>query len=132
MYGIAIASVALLHAGYLVFQTWGALLALRSRYWLVPHLAAVTWGITIVAVQGSCPLTRLEKHLIAQSGGTPYSESYLDYYLFGTLLPDGTQTLVYALHLLVIAATYGFVLPRLGRRPQEPSVPEVTIGAKRT
>ena len=104
--------IAVLHAGYLVYQTLGALLAMQDRRWLLPHTAAVTWGVVIVVVQGSCPLTLLEKHLIGRSGGTPYTESYLDRYLFGTVLPDGTQTLVYGLHLAVIAATYLVVAHR--------------------
>lgn len=109
---VAAVSVAVLHAGYLVYQTFGALLALRDPRWLLPHAAAVTWGVLIVVVQGRCPLTVLERHLIDRSGGTPYAESYLDRYLYGTVLPDGTQAWVYGLHLAVIAASYVVVAHR--------------------
>lgn len=110
-------AVVLLHALYLVYQTFGALLGLRSRRWLVPHLLAVTWGVLIVVLQGRCPLTVLEKQLIDASGATPYTESYLDHYVFGTLLPDGSQAWVYASHLVVIVLTYLVVLvPALGGR----------------
>lgn len=108
--------VVLLHAAFLLFQMLGALLALASRGWLIPHLVTVTWGIGIVVVQGGCPLTGLEKRLIEAGGGTPYSGSFLDHYLFGTVLPDGTQALVYGLHLVVIVATYAYVVPRLRQR----------------
>jgi hypothetical protein len=113
MWTLTIASVVLLHVGYLVFQTLGALLILRHRGWLWAHLGAVTWGVLIVVVQGSCPLTRLEKYLTIRSGETPYTGSFLDHYMFGALLPDGTQSLVYGGHLLVIIATYAYVLTRL-------------------
>lgn len=112
MWTLAIISVALLHAAYLVFQTFGALLTLHRPGWLWAHLAAVTWGVTIVVVQASCPLTLLEKHLIARSGGTPYTESYLDQYVFGQVLPNGAQGVVYGAHFVVIVATYAYVLNR--------------------
>ena len=105
--------VVVLHWAYLVFQTLGALLALRNPRWLWVHPLAVVWGVGIVAFQGGCPLTRLEKLLVARSGGTPYQESFLDHYFFGVVVPDGGQALVYGLHLLVILATYAFVLSRL-------------------
>ncbi|UFN45136.1 DUF2784 family protein [Nocardioides okcheonensis] len=66
--------------------------------------------------QGGCPLTVLEKDLIERAGGTPYSGSFLDHYIFGILLPDGTQAFVYATDLVVIFATYAFVVLRLRRR----------------
>jgi hypothetical protein len=106
---VAAGVVALVHVGYLVFQTLGALLGLRWRRWLWAHAAAVTWGVLIVVTQGRCPLTRLEKELLARSGGPSYTESFLDHYLFGRVLPDGSQAWVYGLHLVVIAATYAVV-----------------------
>jgi hypothetical protein len=113
---VAVVVVVLLHAAYLVFQMMGALLALRHPWWLRVHPLAVIWGVGIVAFQGGCPLTRLEKLITARSGGTPYQGSFLDHYFFGVLVPDGSQALVYGLHLLVILATYAFVLSRLRSR----------------
>jgi hypothetical protein len=122
--------VALLHMAFLVFQMLGAVLALVSRVWLVAHVATVVWGVGIIVVQGSCPLTALEKHLIERGGGTPYGGSFLDHYVFGVLLPDGTQALVYGAHLVVILATYVYVVPRLrrrhGRGADGASVPRLT------
>ena len=109
-------AVVLLHAAFLLYQMLGALLGLVSPAWLVPHLAVVAWGVGIVVAQGSCPLTVLEKDLIERAGGTPYAGSFLDHYLFGILFPEGTQVLVYGTHLVVIVATYAYVLTRLRRR----------------
>jgi hypothetical protein len=109
--------VVALHAGYLAYQMLGGLLALRDRRWLYPHLLAVTWGVVIVAMQWRCPLTRLEKHLRAESGGTAYEGSFLDHYVFGTWLPDGSQPWVYGAHLAVIAGVYLLLLRHAtGRR----------------
>jgi hypothetical protein len=125
---VAVVVVVLLHAAYLVFQTLGALLALRHPRWLWVHPLAVIWGVGIVAFQGGCPLTRLEKLLMARSGETPYQGSFLDRYLFGVLVPDGSQALVYGLHLLVILATYAFVLTRLRTRALVPAAAPPRVG----
>ncbi|WP_164519480.1 DUF2784 domain-containing protein [Nocardioides ferulae] len=114
-------AVVLLHLAFLLFQMLGALLGLVSRAWLVPHLAVVAWGVGIVITQGGCPLTVLEKNLIERAGGTPYAGSFLDHYLFGILFPDGTQALVYGAHLVVIVATYAYVLTRLRWRSVQAS-----------
>jgi hypothetical protein len=114
---VAAGVVALVHVVYLVFQTLGALLGLRDRRWLWAHAAAVTWGVTIIVVQGRCPLTLLEKQLLSRSGGSSYTESFLDHYLFGRVLPDGSQAWVYGLHLVVIAATYAVVAVHWRRQP---------------
>lgn len=110
-------AVVVLHLAFLVFQMLGALLALVSRAWLVPHLTVVAWGVGIVIIQGRCPLTVLEKSLVERAGDTPYSGSFLDHHVFGILLSDGTQAFVYAIHLVVILATYVYVVTRLRRRP---------------
>lgn len=123
--------VVLLHMAFLLFQMLGALLGLVSRAWLVPHLAVVTWGVGIVVVQGSCPLTVLEKDLVERAGGTPYAGSFLDHYLFGILFPEGAQALVYGTHLVVIVAAYAYVLTRLRWRSLQDSIDgAATAGAR--
>lgn len=111
MSGLLAWGVVALHAAYLGYQMCGGLLAFRDARWLAPHLLAVTWGIVIVAMQWSCPLTELEKSLRARHG-TSYDGSYLDHYVFGTYLPDGTQPWVYGLHLAVILAIYALLARR--------------------
>jgi hypothetical protein len=125
---VAAAGVVLIHVAYLMFQMLGALLVLRHRRWLWVHPLAVAWGVGIVALQGGCPLTRAEKYLVARSGGTPYQGSFLDHYVFGVLLPEGTQPLVYGLHLLVILASYGFVLSRLRTTSRSPVATPPRLG----
>lgn len=104
--------VVLAHGAYLVFQMLGGLLALKDARWLWLHLAAVVWGLAVVAMRWHCPLTQLEKACASRSGTTPYSGSFLNHYLFGRLLPDGTQSVAFTLHFVVIVTIY--VL--LGRR----------------
>jgi hypothetical protein len=114
---LAWAAVAL-HVLYLLYQTFGALFGLYDWRWVIPHLGCVVWGVGIVVIQGNCPVTKLEKYFIAEGGGTAYGGSFLDHYLFGRLLPEGTQELVYGLHLVIIIVTYVVVVRhwrRVGR-----------------
>jgi len=123
------ALVAVLHAVYLLFQGFGGLLALRHPRWLLPHAAAVTWGVVIVVVQGSCPLTVLERHLLTRAGETPYGVSYLDHYLFGTALPDGWQTGTYVAHLVGIAGIWVWLAARSAQaRRRGPGTPALGPG----
>ena len=114
--------VVAVHVGYLVYQMCGGLLALRDPRWLAPHLVAVTWGVVIVVMGWRCPLTNLEKVLREQSGGTTYSGSFLDHYVFGTYLPDGSQPVVYGLHLVVIVLVYVLVGSRMVHDHRTPAV----------
>ncbi len=124
MWSILAFGVVAVHAVYLVYQMCGGLLALRNSRWLVPHLAAVTWGVVIVAMQWKCPLTSLEKVFLARAGTTPYSGSFLDHYVFSRYLPEGSQPWVYGVHLLVIVLVYALLVrawarsrpPQLARR----------------
>lgn len=111
-------AVIVVHVAYLVFQMCGALLALRDPRWLVAHLAAVTWGVMIVVMSWRCPLTTLEKWLWLQAGEVPYRESFLDRYAFGRIFPEGSQPVVYGLHLAVIAGTYIVLVRRWARAPK--------------
>lgn len=106
MWSALAALVVLLHAAYLAYQMLGGLLALLDHRWLWPHLVAVGWGVVVVAMRWHCPLTLLEKSLLGRAGAPPYPGSFLDHYVFGRYLPDGTQPVVYTLHLLVIMAVY--------------------------
>jgi hypothetical protein len=110
MWGVLAGAVVALHLTYLAYQMLGGLLALRDVRWLGPHLVAVTWGVVIVAMQWRCPLTMLEKSLTARSGGTPYQGSFLDHYVFGSYLPDGSQSFVYGAHIVVILVVYAALL----------------------
>jgi hypothetical protein len=106
MWSFLALAVAVAHVAYLIYQAFGGLLALRGKRWLLPHLVAVAWGIGIVVVRGRCPATMLEKALLARAGRTPYDGSFLDHYVFGTYLPNGSQPWVYGVHLGLIVAIY--------------------------
>jgi hypothetical protein len=112
-----------LHVAYLSYQMFGGLLAFRHPRMIYPHLACVAWGIGIVVVQGQCPVTNLEKWLRRKDGEGMYTESFLDHYVFGTLLPNGTQALVYGLHLAFIVGVYVVLVTRYLRSSRADAAP---------
>lgn len=97
------------HLAYLLYVILGGLLALRSARWVAPHVACVAWGVVVVVMQWKCPLTSIEKGLWVRAGETPYTGSFLDHYIFGTYLPDGSQTLVYSLQLGFVMVVYALI-----------------------
>lgn len=109
------------HFAYLAFQMLGGLLGFRDSRWLLLHGMAVTWGVLIVAMRWNCPATLGEKWLRTKADGQAYTGSFLDHYVFGTYLPNGSQTLVYTLHLVVIVVVYLLLLRHWTetRRPRE-------------
>lgn len=108
-------AVGVFHGAYLIYQLFGGLLAVVDRRWLVPHLVSLGWAITVVAMQWSCPLTSLEKALYARGGSRPYPGSFLDYYVFGRLLPDGSQEWVYGSYLMLVLLIYAWLWWRWSR-----------------
>ena len=72
-----------LHFAFVVFVAVGSLLVLRWRRLLWPHLAVIAWAAAIVAIGFTCPLTPLEQHLRARSGGAAYEGGFIDHYIKG-------------------------------------------------
>ncbi|MDP3891006.1 DUF2784 domain-containing protein [Nocardioides sp.] len=126
MWALLAEGMVVFHLAYLLYLSFGGLLALRSTRWLVPHVAVVVWAIVVVVMQWRCPLTSLEKDWWARAGETPYAGSFLDHYIFGTYLPDGSQALVYALQLTLIAGLYVVVARRL-RHPARADSTSVVV-----
>lgn len=90
---VAALLVAVAHAAGMAYVVLGGFLGLRDPRWLLPHLAALGWIAVSWTMLAICPLTRLEKWLLATGGGTPYSGNYVDHYLAGTLYPTALDGL---------------------------------------
>lgn len=105
------------HLAYLLFAAFGGLLAFRSPWWAVPHLLTVSWGIVVVAMQWDCPITVLEKHFLARTSEPPYDGAFVDRYVFGVYLPEGSQPYVFAGQLLFFLAVYTVLVHRLLTKP---------------
>ncbi len=103
--------VLFLHALFIVWVVFGALLT-RSRpvlRWL--HIASLVWGILTELLPWPCPLTLLENWLEAKAGVQPYQGGFLLHYLDKLVYPDISATVLTAAGVLVCVlnlALYGW------------------------
>jgi hypothetical protein len=121
-------AVAVVHGAAVVFMLVGALLALRWPRLLYVH-APVALAILGLNLAGAdCPLTDLERRLIAQAGGVPYRAGFLEHYLFAplgldvhaTVVQVGMYTLALGLNVLgyalIARRSLALPVPRRGQR----------------
>ncbi len=102
--------VLLLHALFILWVVFGALLT-RSRpvlRWL--HIGSVVWGILTELLPWPCPLTVMENWLEGKAGVEPYQGGFLLHYLDKLVYPDISSTLLTVAGVLVCVlnlALYG-------------------------
>ncbi|HKS72382.1 MAG TPA: DUF2784 domain-containing protein [Terriglobales bacterium] len=86
--------VLVLHALFILWVIFGALIA-RSRPILrYLHIASLVWGILTELLPWSCPLTVLENWLEAKSGVQPYQGGFLLHYMDKLVYPDISVTVL--------------------------------------
>ncbi len=102
--------VLFLHALFILWVVFGALLT-RSRpvlRWL--HIASLLWGILTELLPWPCPLTLLENWLEGKAGVEPYQGGFLLHYLDKLVYPDISATVLTVAGVLVCVlnlALYG-------------------------
>jgi len=111
--------VLFLHALFISWVVFGALLT-RSRpvlRWL--HIASLVWGILTELLPWPCPLTLLENWLEAKAGIQPYQGGFLLHYLDKLVYPDISATVLTTAGVLVCVfnlALYGRLMWRARTR----------------
>lgn len=80
--------ILVVHFGYLAFVVVGGFLAWRwpRVFWV--HLAAAAWGLAVVGIPLTCPLTTAENWARRQAGQTEQSAGFIDRYIEGVLYPQ--------------------------------------------
>lgn len=120
LYGTLAVMVVVFHLAFIVFVTFGGLLAVRWRRapWL--HLPAAFWGTMVELTGGVCPLTPLENRLREAAGSGAYPGSFIEHYLLAIVYPSGlTPRIQWGLGIAVAllnVATYAWVWRRRSRR----------------
>ena len=92
LYSALAICVLLLHALYILWVVFGALLT-RSRpilRWL--HVGSLVWGILTELLPWPCPLTLLENWLEGNAGVEPEKGGFLLHYLDKLVYPDISAT----------------------------------------
>jgi hypothetical protein len=106
-YSAAVAATAGAHFAYLVYVPSGGFLALRWPRTIWLHLAAVCWGVGVVALRWRCPLTSLEDWARARAGLGPLPETgFIDRYVAGVLYPAHRTGAAQALAFVAAAASW--------------------------
>src|SRR5215813_15379232 len=109
-YSVLATAVLFLHALFIVWVIFGALLT-RSRpilRWL--HIASLIWGILTELLPWPCPLTVLENSFEAKAGIQPYQGGFLLHYLDKLVYPGISATVLTFAGVLVCVlnlALYG-------------------------
>jgi len=95
--------VVLVHLVFVLFATFGALLAVRWRRLLWVHLTAVAWAAIIEFSGWICPLTPFENRLRQKAGGAGYRSDFIAHYVVPALYPEGlTRAVQIGLGIFVI------------------------------
>ena len=105
--GLAIA-VLFLHALFILWVVFGALLT-RSRpvlRWL--HIGSLLWGILTEVLPWPCPLTLLENWLEGRAGIEPYQGGFLLHYLDKLVYPDISANVLTIAGVIVCVANLAF------------------------
>jgi Protein of Unknown function (DUF2784) len=95
--------VLFLHALFILWVIFGALLT-RSRpslRWL--HIVSLIWGMLTELLPWPCPLTVLENWFEAKAGRAPYQGGFLLHYLDKLVYPDTSATVLTITGILVCA-----------------------------
>jgi hypothetical protein len=105
----ALASFVLfLHALFILWVVFGALLT-RSHpilRWL--HIASLLWGILIEVLPWPCPLTLLENWLEGRGGVEPYQGGFLLHYLDKLVYPNISVNVLTTMAVIVCLANLAF------------------------
>lgn len=110
VYSVLAVFILFLHALFIVWVVFGALVT-RSRpilRWL--HIASLVWGI-LTELLWPCPLTGLENWLEGKAGVQPYQGGFLLHYLDKLVYPDISATVLTTAGVLVCLlnlAIYGW------------------------
>jgi len=113
LYSALAAAVLFLHALFILWVVFGALLT-RTRpilRWL--HIASVVWGILTELLPWPCPLTLLEDWLEGRAGIEPYQGGFLLHYLDMLVYPDISATVLTVAAVIVCSLNLAFYARQL-------------------
>ena len=103
--------VLVLHALFIVWVIFGALVTRHRPVLRALHVASLIWGILTELTAWPCPLTLLENWLEAKAGIEPYQGGFLLHYLDRLVYPDVSVVLLVTAGVVVCAvnlAIYGW------------------------
>ena len=106
VHGVLADVVVVVHLAFIVFVGVGGLLAWYRPWVLWLHVPSVLWGVAIVTVGFTCPLTPLEKTLRQKAGEEGYGGGFVDRYIEGVVYPESLTPLLRTLAAVAVVVGY--------------------------
>ncbi len=105
-YRVLVTTILLVHATYLVYVVFGGFLTWwwPRAFW--PHLLAAAWGLAVVAVPLTCPLTWAENWARHRAGQPVATRGFIDRYVEGVLYPPRYTLLLQILVGVVVLGSW--------------------------
>lgn len=120
---VLVTVILLVHFAYLAYVVLGGFLAWRWPRLFWPHLAAAAWGLAVVGIPLTCPLTVAENWARHRAGQAEQTSGFIDRYIEGALYPPRyTLMLQITVGLVVVGSWAGAPLFRARRRRRVESV----------
>jgi len=113
MYSALAILVLVLHALFILWIIFGALITHHRPILRLLHIASLIWGIIMELTLWPCPLTLLENWLESQAGVQPYSGGFLLHYLDKLVYPDMSPILLTIVGVIVCVLNLGIYMRQL-------------------
>jgi hypothetical protein len=105
--------VLILHALFILFVVFGALLIFQWKRLIWVHFPCVVWGALLELRGWICPLTYLEVDLRRAAGTEGYSGGFVEHYLTPLVYPSGLtldiQVIMGMAVILINLVIYSFI-----------------------
>ncbi|MFI5907315.1 DUF2784 domain-containing protein [Dactylosporangium sp. NPDC051541] len=123
MYAALATTVLVLHFCYLAYLILGGFLVWRwpKAFW--PHLAAAIWGLLVVTVPLTCPLTVAEHWARRKAGQSVQDKGFIDVYIENVLYPERYTHLLQVLVGMIVVFSYAVAVVRLRHRRAARTLP---------
>jgi hypothetical protein len=118
-----------LHFCFLAYVVLGGLLVWRWPRAFWPHLAAAAWGLAVVTIPLTCPLTVAEHWARRRAGQAVGEPGFIDTYIENVLYPERYTHLLQVLVGVVVVGSYAVALAKYRHRraEREMSEPPATV-----
>jgi hypothetical protein len=127
MYKALASTVLVLHFCFLAYVVVGGFFVWRWPKALWPHLAAAAWGLAVVSIPLTCPLTYVEHWARRRAGETGVGRGFIDQYIEGVLYPERyTHYLQVLVGVLVVGSYIGAFVKYRNRRDTKRGTPEMS------
>jgi len=123
------------HFAFLAYVILGGFLAWRWPRAFWPHLVVAAWGLAVVAIPLTCPLTYVEDWARRKAGEEGLGEvGFIDRYIEGVLYPERyTRLLQVAVAVVVLGSWLGALLIRnITRRKRQDTARKSEDSSERT